>query len=69
VKKDIKTLLEKYPFIKHISLYMLEDYYYGESWKKISLKEDDFLSEYSKTKDFLEKVGFQQYELSNFAKK
>ncbi len=69
VKKDIQTLLEKYSFIKHISLYMLEDYYYGESWKKISLKEEDFLSEYSKTKNFLEEKGFWRYELSNFAKK
>jgi oxygen-independent coproporphyrinogen-3 oxidase len=25
--KDIKFLLKKYPFIKHISVYMLEDYY------------------------------------------
>jgi hypothetical protein len=58
VKKDIQFLLKKYPFIKHISLYILEDYYYSKSWKKISLKEEDFLSEYSKIKKFLEEKGF-----------
>ncbi|NUJ97551.1 radical SAM family heme chaperone HemW [Candidatus Gracilibacteria bacterium] len=69
VKKDIQTLLKKYPFIKHISLYMLEDYYYSKSWKKISIKEEDFLKEYTQTKNFLEEEGFGRYEISNFAKK
>jgi oxygen-independent coproporphyrinogen-3 oxidase len=62
VKKDIETILDKYDFINHISVYMLE-------WYKSSLKEKEFLEEYLEVKDFLEKEGFKRYELSNFAKK
>gem|GEM_PF-1076720 len=67
MKKDIKFLLEKYDFIKHISVYMLEEYYdvpeekeskfdeivYPNSWKANSIKEEDFLAEYLEIKNFL----------------
>nr|MDD3720303.1 radical SAM family heme chaperone HemW [Candidatus Gracilibacteria bacterium] len=68
--KDISYILDNYSFVKHISLYMLEDYYdYPESWQKLSIKEEDFLGEYVMCKNYLEEKGFYRYELSNFAKK
>lgn len=83
LKKDIKFLLEKYDFIKHISVYMLEEYYdvpeekeskfdeivYPNSWKVNSIKEEDFLAEYLEIKNFLTEKWFFRYEISNFAKK
>jgi oxygen-independent coproporphyrinogen-3 oxidase len=83
-KSDIQKILKKYNFIKHISVYLLEDYYeineeieennsfekiiYPNLWKKNSLKEEDFLEEYLDVKNFLEKNNFFRYEISNFAK-
>lgn len=79
---DLKFLFEKYDFFSHISVYMLEEYYeipeeidskfdriiYPNSWKKNSLKEEDFLEEYLQIKNFLEEKWFLKYEISNFAK-
>lgn len=82
LKKDIEFILEKYDFVKHISVYMLEEYYevpeeidskfdnivYPNSWKANSIKEENFLWEYLEIKNFLEKKWFFRYEISNFAK-
>ncbi len=68
VKKDIEYLLDRYYFIKHISVYMLEDYYYPWNWKENSISEDDYLWEYIEVKKYLEKKWFNRYEVSNFAK-
>lgn len=68
VKKDIETLISKYHSINHISVYMLEDYYYGNAWKDLILKEEDFLCEYIEVRDFLKEHWFFAYELSNFSK-
>lgn len=78
--QDIRYILETYPFIKHISVYMLEDYYteseddsnfekitYPKDWVDLWLKEEDFLWEYWEIKKYLENKWFQRYELSNFA--
>ncbi|MFA5916998.1 MAG: radical SAM family heme chaperone HemW [Candidatus Gracilibacteria bacterium] len=68
--QDLKFIIEKYDFINHISLYMLEEYYdYPEKWQDLSIKEEDFLEEYLLCKNYLEEKGFNRYELSNFAKK
>ena len=83
-KKDIEKILKKYDFIKHISVYLLEDYYevneeieeknnfekiiYPNSWEKNSIKQEDFLKEYLEVKNFLENSWFFRYEISNFAK-
>lgn len=68
--KDISYILDNYSFVKHISLYMLEDYYdYPKLWQELSIKEEDFLGEYIECKNYLEKKWFYRYELSNFAKK
>ncbi len=80
--KDIKYILENYKFVKHISVYMLEDYYssdnndsnfekisYPENWKWLWIEEKDYLEEYLSIKNYLEKNWFFRYEISNFAKK
>jgi len=80
---NIKYILNKYEFIKHISVYMLEEYYnpdkiietkfdnivYPNNWDKLWIKQEDFLEEYSSIKKYLIKNGFNNYEISNFWKK
>jgi len=69
VLKDIEYILDKYDFITHISVYMLEDYYYPWNWEENSITEDDYLWEYIEVKKYLEKKWFNRYEVSNFSKK
>lgn len=66
---DIEFLTHRFPKITHISVYMLEEYYYPESWEIVSISEEQYLQEYIESKKLLEKKGFQRYELSNFSKK
>jgi oxygen-independent coproporphyrinogen-3 oxidase len=82
ILENIKFVLEKYSFVNHISVYMLEEYYskdkiietkfdniiYPQNWKKLWLQEEDFFKEYSNVKNFLLKNWFINYEISNFAK-
>ena len=82
VKKDIKYLLEKYDFVTHISVYMLEEYYdipeeidskfenivYPNSWRANSIDEADYSEEYLQIKNFLKEKWFERYEISNFSK-
>ncbi|MDD4151848.1 MAG: radical SAM protein, partial [Candidatus Gracilibacteria bacterium] len=65
IKENIEFILNNYNFIKHISVYMLEDHYYSF---KNSLKDEDYLGEYNEIRNFLEKKGFNFYELSNSSK-
>lgn len=67
-KKDIENLLKKYTAIKHISVYMLEEWKYPESWEVNSLKDEELWQEYEEVAEFLEIKGFNRYELSNFSK-
>jgi len=83
LKKDIDFILSNYNFIKHVSVYMLEEYYdvwdtesskfenitYPNKWESIWLNEEDYLSEYMDIKNFLNIRGFNSYEISNFSKK
>lgn len=68
VKKDIEFILNNYDFVKHISVYVLEEYYYPWKWKNISIKDIEYLWEYIEVKNFLEEKWFNRYEISNFAK-
>lgn len=68
IAENIKELVWKYKKIKHISFYLLEAGIYPKNWKNFSLKEEDFLWEYIFTKNILENLWFQRYEISNFAK-
>lgn len=80
--ENIDFLLNEYDFIKHISVYMLEEYYdvpevkeskfdnivYPNDWSNLWLKEEDFSREYIEIKDFLQKKWFNRYEISNYSK-
>lgn len=82
IKKDIEYILDNYDFIKHISVYMLEEYYdvpeeidskfeniiYPNDWTKLWIKDDQYLLEYSEIKAFLNTRWFYNYEISNFSK-
>ena len=68
--QEDKTIQEIFDFpflkdIKHISVYMLE----GEKNKSIKCDDDKAAEMYKQTVSFLESKGFEQYEISNFAKK
>ena len=83
IKKDIEYILNKFDYIKHISVYLLEEYYdiseesdskfenitYPNNWNKLWIKDDDYLWEYIEIKNFLKIKWFNSYEISNFAKK
>lgn len=66
--KDISYVLENYDFIKHISIYMLEDWIYPKNWANISIKKEDYLEDYKAANMILEKFWFTRYEVSNFSK-
>ncbi len=82
ISQDIINICEKYDFITHISVYMLEEYYepdkivehkydeitYPENWIDLGLKDEDFEEEYKQTQKTLENFGFHKYEISNYAK-
>ena len=81
-KKYIEYILHNYSFIKHVSVYMLEEYYdipeikdsnfenitYPDNWDKLWILEDDYLWEYSEIKELLISKWYNPYEISNFAK-
>ena len=80
ILENIRYILEQYDFVKHISVYMLEEYYnpdkivetkydkvtYPSDWKKIWLEEKEYLKEYSDIKKYLLNNWFNNYEISNF---
>lgn len=67
--EDIQEVLDTFPKIQHVSVYMLEEYYYPENWEHVSLDDEMYLQEYTQAKALLESRGYKRYELSNFAKK
>jgi oxygen-independent coproporphyrinogen-3 oxidase len=83
INKNIDYILWNYNFIKHISVYMLEEYYdipdslesnfdnivYPNNWNDLWLSDSDFLEEYISIKNNLNNYWFDRYEISNFAKK
>jgi len=82
ILENIKFILEKYTFIKHISVYMLEDYYsadkiietkydnitYPDDWWEQGIREEEYLQEYSNIKNYLIENWFNNYEISNYWK-
>lgn len=76
-KQTLASLDETFDFIKamnvtHISAYMLkieEGTKFYELQDKLQLPEDDIVPDmYLKTVDFMNSIGLNQYEISNFAK-
>ncbi|EKD66362.1 MAG: Oxygen-independent coproporphyrinogen III oxidase [uncultured bacterium (gcode 4)] len=68
IKKDLEKIINENNNIKHVSLYMLENWIYPKNWAEISFKKEDYLMEYEKVVDFLKEKWFEHYEISNFAK-
>lgn len=83
IKRDIEYILQSYSCIKHVSVYMLEEYYdswklqwdskyenitYPNSWKKFWINEEEYFDEYVEIVEYLTSQGFIKYEISNFAK-
>jgi oxygen-independent coproporphyrinogen III oxidase len=82
INKGIKFLLDRFPSIKHLSLYMLEDYYeieakekskfhsitYPNDWKNLWISLTDYKNEYLQVSKLLEEYWFHRYEISNFSK-
>jgi len=82
ILENIKYILKRNDFIKHISVYMLEEYYnpdkiietkfdnitYPKNWDKLGLKDEDYLWEYIWIKNYLIESWFNNYEISNFWK-
>lgn len=82
IYKNIEYVLKNYTSLKHISVYMLEDYYipeinnskfdqitYPNTWNQLWIDEKYFIDEYLEIKKLLTDAGFTRYEFSNFAKK
>lgn len=82
ILENIKFVLDKYDFVKHISVYMLEEYYnpdkiietkydnitYPDDWNKLWISDEEYLGEYSNIKKYLINSWFINYEISNFWK-
>ncbi len=81
ILENIKEILERFSFLTHISVYMLEDYYdvedqakmyekitYPERWEHLGIPESEYENEYHEIVIFLEEKWFSRYEISNFAK-
>lgn len=67
IRKDLEKILKENKNIKHVSLYMLEEWNYPKNWAEISIKKEDYLEEYKLVVDFLKNEWFSHYEVSNFA--
>ncbi len=64
----IVELHERFPYITHTSIYMLEDEEYPKHWRVNSITEDEMQSEFLAIMDYFESTWWHHYELSNFAK-
>ena len=67
IVSDLTTLFEIMS-PKHMSIYMLEDETYPKNWKPHLGGEETVRSEYLAGALWLKTRGFEQYEISNFAK-
>ena len=66
--ENIRELHEKFPFITHTSVYMLEEGHYPNDWKKYSINEKEIEDEYSAICEYFDSLGWYHYEISNWAK-
>ena len=64
----IKELHQKFPYITHTSVYMLEDEKYPKHWRANSITEDDMRSEFLAIMDYFKSIWWHHYELSNWAR-
>ncbi len=66
VESDISEVLDICPKIKHLSIYMLEEWDYPETWKDKWLFDHEYVNEYENVFKLLESRWFKRYELSNW---
>ncbi len=64
----IWELHNKFPFITHTSVYMLEDEAYPKHWKANSITENKMQTEFIAIIEYFESIWWHHYELSNFSK-
>ena len=64
----IDELHRRFPCITHTSVYMLESGEYPKSWKNSSMNELEIQTEYQKICEYFESIGWNHYEISNWAK-
>ncbi len=64
----IVELHERFPYITHTSIYMLEDEEYPKHWRVNSITEDEMQDEFLAIMDYFESTWWHHYELSNWAK-
>lgn len=65
---SIIELVEIFPEIKHISIYMLEDNDYPEDWSKNLPAPEEISNWYINSVETLKSLWFLDYEISNFSK-
>ena len=66
--RNIRELHERFPFITHTSVYMLEEWMYPKDWKKNSINEIEIEQEYTAICQHFESLWWNHYEISNWAK-
>jgi len=66
--ENIKTLHNRYPFITHTSVYILEKWLYPKSWKSHTLDDSLIQDEFMDILDYFESLWWNHYELSNWAR-
>ena len=66
--ENIAYILDNYDFVKHTSVYMLEEWIYPKNWQNISIRKEDYLDEYEGVYKTMQEYWFSRYEISNFAK-
>ncbi len=64
----VKELHQKFPYITHTSVYMLEDESYPQHWRANSITELEMQTEFLAIMDYFESIGWHHYELSNWAR-
>ena len=66
--ENIRELHDRFPFITHTSVYMLEDWLYPKEWSGTSISEYGIEQEYADICAYFDTLGWTHYEISNWSK-
>lgn len=64
---DIQKLHGLYGNIRHTSVYFLEKGDYPSDWRTLGMSEEEQCQEYGHICEYLGKIGWNHYEISNFS--
>lgn len=64
--EDVRYLLERYPAIRHTSVYFLEKGKYPKDWATTAMNDEQQRIEYTNIREYLLARGMHHYEISNF---